>query len=101
MVNRDDADPASRMPCREVGGGVLTAGAGGAAADLAVFACVAGLGWGERFLPWGADLLAASVAAGRVDAFFLGSLEELTPEFPDPSNGVRHSPQRYDRRPDR
>lgn len=72
-------------------------------------AALFGLGAGLR--PLGTGRLAALVAAGRVatrardawlrarDGFLDGLLEELTPEFPDPTDWVRHWLQGYDRRP--
>src|SRR5579859_2943191 len=112
IVKRDEADPASRIPCRGGGGDGWTTGAGGGAGVFSAFlACGAVLGLAVEARLRGAARFAAVAAAGRVavrarDAwarargrFLARFLEELTPEFPDPAEWVRHGFQGYDRRP--
>src|SRR5258708_2893784 len=108
MVSLDEGDPANRVPGRDVGdagregrglgGGSGIAGRGPAVASgVALGAAFCGAGW--RAL--GGAFFAARARGAwprGPDDFLDDRLEELTPEFPDPADRVRHCFQSYDGR---
>jgi hypothetical protein len=68
IVKREEADPASRIPCREGGETGLTTGADGGASTVALLAGALAFGLGDGLRPFGAGRLEALLAAGRVTA---------------------------------
>src|SRR5579859_444285 len=119
IVSRDEAEPASRIPCR--GGGAACGGRAGAAmgcplAGTFAFAVARepltfGFGAVTRELTLvarlglGAVFCALTLARGawvraRTDFFdgFIGFLEELTPELPDPAHRIGEALQGHHRR---
>src|SRR5207237_4375592 len=98
MVSREEAEPARRMPGRGAGtAGFAGSGLGVGSSSRRTSTFGAGFCWAF----WtGFDAAARARAAWprARDSFFAGLLEELTPEFSDPSHRVGGRSQSYDGR---